>query len=143
VTTTLKDGVLEVRTAEKLRPKVPVRVRLCAAGLDAVIAEGASQLSAFKLAAQELSVRATGAAKLRLTGSAATVKLELGTASQADLRELSNATTTVHIEQAGSVRLGHVETLNVTIKGPGTVHYRGEPTITRDLGKFGRLIHGE
>jgi hypothetical protein len=140
VTTTLRDGVLEVRTAQGMRPRVPVRVRLCAAALDAVIAEGASQLSALKLAAQDLVVRAGGGATMRLTGSAAAIDLRLGAASRADLSELSTATTTAHVDQAASARLGHTETLNVTISGPGSVRYRGEPTITRSLGKLGRLI---
>jgi hypothetical protein len=140
VTTTLKNGVLEVGTAPTMRPKIPVRVRLCASGLDAVIADSVSQLSALKLAAQDLVVRGGGAATLRLTGSAAAINLHLGTASRADLSELSSATTTAHVDQAASVRLGHTETLNVTIRGPGSVHYRGEPTITRDVGKLGRLI---
>jgi hypothetical protein len=139
VTTTLKDGVLEVRTAPAMRPKIPARVRLCASGLDALIAEGASQLSAHKLAAQDLVVRGGGAATLRLTGSAAAVNLHLATASHADLSELSTATTTVHVDQAAFTRLGHTETLNVTISGPGTVRYRGEPIITRSLGKLARL----
>jgi hypothetical protein len=140
VTTTLREGVLEVRTAQDMRPRVPVQVRLCAAGLDAVIADGASQLSALKLVARDLVVRGAGGAKLRLTGSAGAVDLHLATASRADLSELSSATTKVQLNQAGSVRVGHTETLDVTISGPGSVRYRGEPTITRSLGKFGRLI---
>jgi hypothetical protein len=139
VTTTLKDGVLEVRTAPAMRPRIPVRVRLCATDLDALIAEGASQLSALKLAARELVVRGGGGATLRLTGSAAAINMHLTTASRADLSELSTATTTVHVDQAAFARLGHTETLNVTISGPGTVRYRGEPIITRSLGKLGRL----
>jgi hypothetical protein len=140
VTTTLQEGVLEVRTAQDIRPRIPVRVRLCSKGLDAMIAEGASQLSALKLAAQDMVVRGGGGATLRLTGSAAAVNLHLGTASRADLSELSTAATTVHLDQAASARLGHTETLNVTISGPGSVRYRGEPTITRNVGKLGRLI---
>jgi hypothetical protein len=143
VTTSLKDGMLVVGTIDNLRPKVPLRVRLCAAALDAMSADGASQLTASKLAAQQLSVRAAGAAKLRASGSAATVDIELRTASQADLSQLSSATTTVKIDQAASARIGHVETLNVTITGPGSVSYRGQPTIVRQVNKLGRLIRDQ
>jgi hypothetical protein len=140
VTTSIKNSVLVVGTVDNLRPKVPVRVRLCAAALDALSADGASQLTASKVAAQQLSVRAAGAAKLRVSGSAATVDVEMRTASQADLSQLSSATTTAKIDQAASARIGHVETLNVTITGPGTVRYRGEPTILRNVNKLGRMI---
>jgi hypothetical protein len=140
VTTSLKDGMLVVGTVDNLRPKVPVRVRLCAAALDAMSADGASQLSVSKLAAQQLSLRGAGAAKLRVSGSAATVELELRTASQADLSELSSATTVAKIDHAASARIGHVETLNVTITGPGSASYRGQPTIVRNVNKLGRLI---
>lgn len=143
VTTSLRDGVLVVDTVDRLLPKVPVRVRLCAAALDAVSADGAAQLTASKLAAQELSVRAAGAGKLRLSGSATTVDIELRTASQADLSELASATTTVNVDRAASARIGQVETLNVTITGPGVVSYRGQPTITRKVNKLGRVIREE
>jgi hypothetical protein len=140
VTTSLKDGVLVVSTAEKLRPKVPVRVRLCATTIDAVSADGGSQLTAAKVAGPQLLARAAGAARLRVSGSATAVELELGTASQADLSALSSATTTVRINQAASARIGHAETLNVTITGPGSVSYRGDPVITRSVTKLGRLM---
>ena len=140
IETTVKDGALVVRTGEKLRPKVPVRVRLCAATLNAIDADGASRVSVTQLAAADLTVRAAGAAQLHFAGSAATVRLELGTASHADLSELSNGTTTARIDQAASARLGHVEVLNVTISGPGSLRYRGEPSITQAVGKLGRLI---
>lgn len=140
VTTTLQDGVLVVKTAEKMRPKVPARVRLCTAGLDAIDVEGASQATVSKLQTEHLRIREAGAAKLRVSGSATAVDLKLGAASQAELTELSTATANVHVDQAASAHFGYVETLNVTITGPGTVHYRGQPTIKRSVSKLARLI---
>lgn len=85
-----------------------------------MIAEGASQPSALKLAAHDLAVRGAEAATVRLTGSSAAIKVHLGTANRADLRELSTATTTARVDSAAPARLGHTETLNVTIGRPGS-----------------------
>src|SRR5687768_15650822 len=126
VKTAMRDGVMEVFTSPDIRPKVPPRVRLCAGTLEAIYAEGVSRVGATHLAASDLAIRATGAAKLRLTGSAANVRLELSTASEADLRELVVARTSATLNQAASLRLGHVETLDVTIPGPGSCTYRGK-----------------
>ena len=140
VTTTLQDGVLVIKTAETMRPKVPARVRLCTPALDAIDVEGASQATVGKLQTDRLQIREAGAAKLRVNGSATAVDLKLGAASQAELTELSIATANVHVDQAGSAHFGYVETLNVTITGPGTVRYRGQPTITRSVTKLAKLI---
>ena len=140
VSTKLEGDVLHVTTAAELRAKVPVRLRLCAPALRQVAAEGAARVQAGKISAERLTVQATGAAKVTLAGSSATLDAKLRTASSLDAAELAIGSATVHADQAASARLGHVEKLSVSIPAAGVVYYRGEPEITREVSKLARVI---
>ena len=140
VTTAMKGDLLEVSSAPKRKPRVPIRVRLCSNTLELLAVEGGSTVTASRLNAQALVVKAAGAAEIKLEGSATNVDVHLRTASKANLSAFSTSGAKALIDQAAALEMGHVETLDVTITGPGLVSYRGDPKVTSSRGKLGRII---
>lgn len=135
----LEGDILRVSTGAEMKPKVPVRVQLCTTALDGVVADGIATLDAKGLKAERLVVKAAGGARLTLRGSAAHAEVTLKGGGVAELSELALAEAHAQVD-AGRLRLGHVEKLDITITGPGVVSYRGQPELKQSVSKLGRLL---
>lgn len=143
VSSKLEGDTLVVRTSAEMRPRIPVRVRLATGRLDWLGAEGAAQVNAGKLAGNDIEAQSAGAAKMTLSGAAGSVRVHTRTASQVELEGLAAGKVFVKVDHASRVNVGHAETLDVVITGPGHVSYRGEPQLTRNVSKLGSVTQAK
>ena len=127
VATTVSDGVLQITSPSRIRPKVPLRYTVEAPALDAVTLDGAGKVEAEGLTGPRFRLLLDGAARARLAGQVETAEIEVSGAGKVDARALRARRVTVELSGAGSATVFASERLEATISGAGHVRYAGHP----------------
>ena len=129
----VKKGVLTIRQDYKqlegvdLPDNSKVVVTITSPALKAVSAGGATSFTGTGLKADSLSVGASGAARMKLTGSAKTLSASVSGAGSLDLSDLKTQNANVHASGAGHVKVNVTADLNATVSGAASVVYSGSP----------------
>ena len=140
VTARLEGDRLIVGIDRRVKKKQPLRVDVGTEALTAVNLAIAAKARIQGVKAEHFEVRAAGGSELVASGSSAEVDVATKSAARVDLTDFSNALAVVNTADASRVKLGHAETLKVTLTGLSQVRYRGDPTLEQHITRPARLI---
>lgn len=127
VRTEVNDGVLDIFNEKSFSTKNAIRVRISVPQLDAVESSGASDIVVSGVKSDDFSVSTSGAGKVKVSGQARTLALELSGAGEVDAKELRSERVTVNSSGAADATVYASEDLTVSASGAGTVNYYGDP----------------
>ena len=85
------------------------------------------------LDAESFSLIVDGVASATLTGFVTTLAINLNGVGDVEAFDLQANHANVTVNGVGSVNVWAVETLNATVRGVGSIHYIGNPTVTRNI----------
>lgn len=111
----------------------PLVVRVTAATLSSLEASGASHISARGISTRSLSVEASGASLVDLTGWAERVELEVSGASTVRAFDLASNTAVVEASGASKVQVRADLDADVEASGASEVEVAGEARIREDV----------
>ncbi|HEX6275037.1 MAG TPA: DUF2807 domain-containing protein [Polyangiaceae bacterium] len=140
VTGKVENGTLKLDTDVKVKPNIPLTLKLRVPRLDGVSVSKGGSIAVEKLSAQKFEVQAGGGGKIRASGSAQELLVDGGDAGQVNLAKLPVQSATVRLERAARVELGYVEKLDVKLDGAARVVYEGTPEIKQDIKGRARLV---
>ena len=125
--------VVSIDPEVRLRPTVPLVVRIRAGALSKLLADGAVLVNADIGSVPELNVRVTGASRVWATGSAEWQDLQISGASTYDAFDVESKSVKVTASGASVADLWVHDRLEVNGSGASTVRYRGAPGVTTRL----------
>lgn len=134
------NGTLTLDTDVKVKPNIPLTVKLSVPRLDAVSVSKGANVTVEKLSAQKFEARASGGAKMRASGSAEVLVVDGVEVGSFDFSKLPVQSATVRLRRAARTELGYVEKLDVKLEGLASVTYEGTPEIKQDIKDRARLI---
>ncbi len=108
-------------------------INMTVAKLQAVEVVGAGDMWVTKVDNARLSVAATGAADVHLSGKTKELSLAATGASDVFAYDLDVQVATATLTGEADAKLTVFKSLNVTITGPGDLHYKGNPTVSKTI----------
>jgi hypothetical protein len=128
---TVVGGELELRPDAVLKATQPLRLVVGTERLDAVSASIGVKMTVHGVKADTFTLRAAGASRVVMDGSASTLSATARSVAQLDLHSFQAGNVTAFAQDFSRVYLGYVEKLDATQKGNGVISYRGTPDVTR------------
>jgi hypothetical protein len=124
-------GELALKPDAVLKTTQPLRLVVGTERLEAVTAAVSAKVTVHGVKADAFTLRAGGAARVVMDGSASTLSVSARSIAQLDLREFQAGNVVAVVLDFARVDLGYVEKLDATQKGYGAVSYHGTPDVTR------------
>lgn len=127
IATTVDDGKLRIHWDRhgSVQPTKAVSIRVTAPRLEGVSVSGASTADCRALAEDSLEVRASGASKVRLEGSAKTLDVDASGASRLDGSKFVAGHVKIDVSGASSVKVVASESIEGEASGASSVRYGG------------------
>lgn len=127
----VKSEVLSVGFNRSVSSRSGVDLEISVQELEGLTISGAAEVSISDVGTDELCVVVSGAAEVRASGKADTLRLRISGAGKIHALELAAEKASVRISGAGSVELRAERELNVRISGAGSVRCAGQPEKVR------------
>ncbi len=133
IVTELKDGAIVITTrGGDLVSAAGIVAKVSLPKVTKLTATATAHVTSSLSGACTVSVH--GASRATLTGSASDVVIDLRGAAVVDATALRAERVTVTIAGAAELELGTSKTLSVNGRGVGRVRYRGDPTVSTNVG---------
>jgi hypothetical protein len=127
VTTDVRAGELTVGARGSYSTGIGVKVDVVTRSLDAVAVTGSGDVVASGVGGARFDVSLQGSGDVRASGRADDLDLALQGSGDARLLDLAAARARVRLDGSGDVELTAAESLDVSIRGSGSVVYAGHP----------------
>jgi len=131
VTTTVKDGVLVIKTPEHRRDphrrNHRLRAVVTAPDLHSLAITGTGTLKATGIANDRLAVDVPGTGALTLSGSTGALNVRLGGTGEVTGKDLAARDLVIDIDGTGSARLNATRSVEARITGTGSLNVHGHP----------------
>ena len=131
VRTEVKDGQLNIRTEESLRPKAGLTITVRVPSLRAVEARGAVRVTARGLTGDRLVVEVAGASRVDLEGRVKKLEAELSGASRLGAETLKAETVRVQAAGASSAAVNAKAEVRGQASGASNVQIHGAPATVK------------
>jgi hypothetical protein len=135
-----RDLELAVEPGVRLEPVGGVAYTVTVPRLSGLRVDGAGQLRATGLRGDALEVRVAGAGSVVLDGEVDTQDVLIAGVGRYDAGALRSRAAVVTVQGAGWASVDAREELRTRIDGAGTVQYRGEPRVQREVHGVG-VVH--
>lgn len=100
---------------------------------------GAGQIVINNLTADSLTVNITGTGMINISGQATSQSVKIEGAGNYQAGDLQTTSSEIEINGLGNSTVWATNTLNVTIKGGGSVGYFGNPNVTQEILGLGEI----
>lgn len=139
VTAEVTNGVLRLKTAGAYSVGEPVAIRISVPNIDALTVSGAGQIEVSGLKNEKFEIDSEGAPQIKVSGLTKVIDIETNGAAKIDTHNLHASKGVVESKGVSRVDVDVTDQLDVTITGPSTVTYEGNPTINKTIHGPGRL----
>lgn len=131
IETRVENNRLVIRNRKPVAPKTTIRIRISAAQLDDLSISGVGDAELSGLKAESLTLTLSGAGSIAAEGEVGDLRATINGTGDMRLDQLAARSATAVISGAGSIDLGRIDELSATVSGAGSIHYLGDPKLTR------------
>ena len=139
ISTEVSNGVLRFRNVKNYSVGEPIAIKISVQNLDGLSVSGAGKINVSGLKNDKFEIDSTGAPQIKVSGSTKVVDIDTSGAAKIDTHNLKAAKGVVDSKGVSRVDVDVTEQLDVTISGPSTVTYQGDPTINKTIHGPGKL----
>jgi len=135
----VSNGVLRLKNTKIYSTKEPVVIRLTVPNLEGVSASGAGKFEISKVKSQKFVIESNGATQIKVSGTTDNLNISANGAGAIDAHSLEASKAVVESRGVAKVDIDVSEQLDVTVSGPSTVTYQGDPKINKTIHGPGRV----
>lgn len=139
VKTEVTSNVLHLTNTKSYSVNDPIRIRLSVPNLDGLSVSGAGKIDIKGLKNESFEIDATGAPEILVSGNTKVVNIDSSGAAQIDTHNLRASRAVVDSKGAGKIDLDVSDQLDVTVSGPASVFYKGDPVVNKTVNGPGRV----
>jgi len=114
-------------------------LRISVPNLEALSVSGAGNIEVAGLKGDKFVMESNGAPQIKVSGVAKEVSINTNGAGKIDTHNLHASRGTVESKGVSRVDVDVTDHLDVTISGPSTVTYEGDPTINKTIHGPGKV----
>lgn len=133
VATDVSNGVLRIKNLRGYSTNEPVRIKISIPNIDGVTANGAGTIEISGVKNDKFEIDSNGAPTIRVSGETKALAIDANGAGKIDAHKLRAANAEVESKGVARVEVFASDQLNVTISGPSTVIYDGDPDLKQSV----------
>lgn len=139
ITTEVSNGVLHIKTLRNYSTRESIIVRLSVTNLEALSVSGAGKIDIEGVNNERFEIDSSGAPTIRVSGITKVVDIDSRGAAKIDAHKLQAARAVVESSGVSKIDVDVKDQLDVTISGPSTVTYEGDPVVRKTVNGPGKL----
>ena len=139
VKTDIGNNVLRLSNSKGYSVREPVKVKISVPNLEGLSVSGAGKIDIKGLNNDRFEIDAQGAPVINVSGSTKSINIDSSGAGQIDTHNLRASKAAVDVKGAASVEVDVAEQLDVTVSGPSSVIYRGDPVVNKTIHGPGKV----
>ncbi len=127
IKTEVKGDTLKIYSEDRISPKTKVKVTISMPTIENLDVSGASSGSVVSVNADSLELKASGASKIKIDGTAKELNADASGASSIDAENLKVEDADVEASGASKITVSAANDLKVDASGASKITYTGEP----------------
>jgi hypothetical protein len=139
VRTEVSNNVLKVSNSGSYSTDDPITIRISVPNLEELTVAGAGKIDIRGMKNERFKIDAEGAPTINVAGSTNLVDIHSNGAGRIYTNDLRAARAVVNSNGASQVELDVREHLDVTVNGPSSVTYKGDPVVNKSVNGPGRV----
>ena len=139
VTAEVSNNVLRLRNTQNYSSSEPVKFRISVPNLEGLTVRGAGHVDIKGLKNDKLEVEAEGAPSINLAGNTKLINIDSSGAGKIDSHNLHASHAVVDSRGVAQIDLDVSDQLDVTISGPSSVYYKGDPVVKKTINGPGKV----
>ena len=133
IATEVSNSVLRLKNIRNYSTHSPIAIRISATALEGVSASGAGRIDVSGLKNEKFALNANGAPKIILSGESKILEIETNGAANIDTHKLRADRVVVDSNGVAKVEVYAANELDVTVSGPSSVVYHGNPRVKQTV----------
>jgi len=139
ITAEVSNGVLRLKSLRNYSSSEPIMVRISVPNLEALSVSGAGKIDVDGMNNERFEIDANGVATIKVSGTTKVLDISANGASKIDTHKLAAARAVVESNGVSKIDIDVKDQLDVTIAGPSTVTYEGDPVVKKSIHGPGKL----
>jgi Putative auto-transporter adhesin, head GIN domain len=139
VTAEVFNNVLRLRNTKNYSSSEPVKFRISVPNLEGLSVEGAGHIDIKGLKNEKFEIDSEGAPTINVSGTTKIVDIDTSGAGKIDTHNLHAARAVVDSKGVSQIDLDVADQLDVTISGPSSVYYKGDPHVNKTINGPGKV----
>ena len=133
IKTDVSNGVLRIKSSRGLSVDHPIVIKIAAPNIEAINTSGAGTIEIIGLKNDKFEIDSNGAPTIRVAGETGTLEIDANGAGRIDAHKLRAAKGTVAANGVTKIEVNASDELNVTVMGPASVIYSGDPKVSKTV----------
>ena len=133
IKTDVSNGVLRIKSSRGYSVDHPIVIKIGAPNLEAINTSGAGTVEITGLKSDKFEIDSNGAPTIRVAGETGTLEIDANGAGRIDAHKLRAAKGTVAANGVTKIEVHASDELNVTVMGPASVIYSGDPKVSKTV----------
>ena len=143
VTTEVTNNVLHIKNSQSYSNRKPIVIKISAPNLEGLSANGAGTIQVSGLKNEKFGIDVNGAPKITVSGETKALQIDANGAANIDTHRLRADRAKVGSNGVSKVEVYAINDLDVTVAGPSTVTYHGNPQVKQDISGPGSIVKKE
>ena len=139
ITTEVSNGVLHIKSLRGYSTRESIVLRISVTNLEALSVSGAGKIDIQGINNERFEIDSSGAPSIRVSGTTKVVDIDSSGAAKIDAHKLQAARGVVDSSGVSKIDVDVKDELDVTISGPSTVTYDGDPVVKKTVNGPGKL----
>ena len=132
-------NVLRLKSSKSYSTDEPVRFKIAVPNLEGLTVSGAGRIDIKDMKNEKFEIDSNGAPNIIVSGSTKTVDIDSNGAGKIDTHNLRASRAVVESKGVSRIDLDVSEQLDITVSGPSTVTYRGDPVVNKTINGPGKV----
>ena len=139
VTTEVHNNILRLRSTQNYSVSEPVKFKISVPNLEAISVSGAGKIDIKGMKNDKFEIDSEGAPNLTVSGATKLVDIDTKGAGKIDTQNLHAERAVVDSKGVCRIDLDVSDQLDVTVSGPSTVTYKGDPVVNKTVNGPGKV----
>lgn len=139
VTAEVSNNVLRLKSTQNYSSDEPVKFRISVPDLSALSVAGAGHIDVKGLKNDKFEIDVQGAPTISVSGNTKLVDIDTSGAGKIDTHNLHASRAVVDSKGVSRIDLDVTDQLDVTISGPSSVYYKGDPQVNKTVNGPGKV----
>lgn len=139
VTTDVSNNTLRIKNSKNYSVNEPVKIKISVPNLEGLSVSGAGKIEIKGMNNDKFEIDANGAPSIVVSGTTKMIDISTNGAAKIDTHSLRAARGVVESNGVSRVDLDVKDQLDVTVSGPSSVFYTGDPVVNKHVRGPGKV----
>lgn len=139
VSSDVSNNVLRLRSTKDYSVNEPVKFKISVPNLEGLSVSGAGKIEIKGINNEKFEIDSSGAPSISVSGTTKVVDIDTSGAAKIDTHNLHASRAIVDTKGVSRVDLDVADQLDVTVSGPSSVYYKGDPVVNKTVRGPGKV----